>query len=118
MPYQDQTLTCRDCNKTFVFTAGAQQFFADKGYTNAPKRCKECNVTRKKTTETGGSKQLYKISCKDCGKQGEMATEPRKSDDVLCSECFYKNFQGTPGETPAAEVTAVEHVHVGSDTES
>jgi CxxC-x17-CxxC domain-containing protein len=107
MPYQDQVLTCRDCRKTFVFTAGAQEFFAQKGYTNAPSRCKECNVIRKKSRETTETKPAYKISCKNCGKQSEMATEPRKPDDVLCSECFYQAFRAQHGES----ITQVEHAH-------
>jgi CxxC-x17-CxxC domain-containing protein len=115
MPYQDQTLTCRDCNKTFVFTAGAQEFYAQKGYTNAPTRCKDCRVIRKKTTEANANKQLYKIVCKSCGKQGEMATEPRKPNDVLCSECFYRNFQSEQGNNPKGEVTNVEHAEVVSE---
>lgn len=106
MPYQDQTLTCRDCSKTFVFTAGAQEFFAQKGYTNAPTRCKDCRLIKKQATETNATKQLYKISCKSCGKQGEMATEPRKPHDVMCSECFYRAFHAESGGTlPKEEQT-------------
>ena len=44
---QDKTLTCRDCNTQFVFTATEQEFFAQKGYTNEPGRCPECRAARK-----------------------------------------------------------------------
>ena len=40
MPFEDKTLTCIDCGQTFVFTAGEQEFFAQKGFQNEPKRCK------------------------------------------------------------------------------
>ncbi|MBQ7784571.1 MAG: zinc-ribbon domain-containing protein, partial [Clostridia bacterium] len=30
--YQDKTLTCRDCGQEFVFTAGEQEFYAEKGF--------------------------------------------------------------------------------------
>ena len=92
--YQDQTLTCRDCGKSFVFTVRDQEFFAEKGFTNAPTRCRDCRNLRKKSGETSNANRvLYKISCKRCAKVGEMATEPRKPDDVLCSECFYEAFK-------------------------
>ncbi len=32
MSYTDKTLTCRDCNASFVFTAGEQEFHAQKGF--------------------------------------------------------------------------------------
>ena len=40
--YEDKTLVCKDCGKEFVFTAGEQEFYAEKGFTNEPQRCKEC----------------------------------------------------------------------------
>ena len=45
--YQDKTLVCKDCGTEFVFTAGEQQFYAEKGFTNEPKRCPECRKARK-----------------------------------------------------------------------
>ena len=40
--YQDETLVCEDCGAQFVFTAGEQEFYAEKGLVNKPKRCPEC----------------------------------------------------------------------------
>ena len=34
----DKTLTCADCGK---------EFYAEKGFTNEPKRCPECRKARK-----------------------------------------------------------------------
>ena len=31
----DKTLTCRDCGNTFTFTEGEQDFYAQKGYSDA-----------------------------------------------------------------------------------
>lgn len=45
--YQDITLTCKDCSKEFVFTAGEQDFYAQKGFTNQPVRCADCRKARK-----------------------------------------------------------------------
>lgn len=44
---KDKTLTCRDCSKEFTFTAGEQEFYAEKGFTNEPVRCKECRDAKK-----------------------------------------------------------------------
>ena len=32
--YEDKTLVCKDCGKEFVFTAGEQEFYAEKGFQN------------------------------------------------------------------------------------
>ena len=47
MSYADQTLSCRDCGQDFVFTSGEQDFFAQKGFTNAPSRCPACRASRR-----------------------------------------------------------------------
>ena len=47
MSFSDKTLTCRDCGRPFEFTAGEQEFYASRGFTNEPSRCPECRATRK-----------------------------------------------------------------------
>ena len=44
---QDKTLNCRDCSSTFTFTAGEQEFYAEKGFTNEPTRCPDCRKAKK-----------------------------------------------------------------------
>lgn len=44
---EDKTLVCQDCGKEFIFTAGEQAFYKEKGFDNEPKRCKECREKRK-----------------------------------------------------------------------
>lgn len=44
--YHDQVLKCVDCRSEFVFTAGEQMFFDDKGWKEKPKRCKSCRAKR------------------------------------------------------------------------
>lgn len=46
--YQDKTIVCKDCGEEFVFTAGEQQFYAEKGFSD-PVRCKECRDKRKQS---------------------------------------------------------------------
>ena len=47
MDFQDKTLVCKDCGKEFVFSAGEQAFYAEKGFENDPVRCPECRKARK-----------------------------------------------------------------------
>ncbi len=44
--YTDKVVVCRTCGKEFVFTAGEQEFYAEKNFTE-PKDCKECRQARK-----------------------------------------------------------------------
>ncbi len=46
--YEDKTLICKECGNEFVFTAGEQEFYAEKGFVNEPQRCKACRDARKK----------------------------------------------------------------------
>ena len=45
--YQDKTIKCVDCKTEFTFTAREQDFYHEKGFTNEPKRCKECREKKK-----------------------------------------------------------------------
>ena len=33
--FEDKTLKCKECGAEFVFTAGEQEFYAEKGFQNA-----------------------------------------------------------------------------------
>ncbi|MCL2555475.1 MAG: zinc-ribbon domain-containing protein [Firmicutes bacterium] len=43
----DKELVCKDCGQKFVFTAGEQEFYAQKGFDNEPTRCTDCRRARK-----------------------------------------------------------------------
>lgn len=49
--FEDRELTCVDCGSPFVFTGGEQRFYAEKGFTNEPKRCKPCRAAKKQRVE-------------------------------------------------------------------
>ncbi len=51
--YADKTMTCRDCGKQFTFTAGEQEFYATRGFSE-PARCTECRQARKAGRDSGG----------------------------------------------------------------
>ncbi len=55
MSFVDKALTCRDCGREFIFTAGEQDFYAQKGFDNEPTRCPDCRRARKAArNEAGG----------------------------------------------------------------
>lgn len=45
--YEDQIVVCADCQREFVWTAGEQEFFHEKGFTTLPKRCKDCRQAKR-----------------------------------------------------------------------
>lgn len=48
--FEDRILICLDCAREFVFTAGEQRFFSNKGLAE-PKRCPLCRRQRKMTID-------------------------------------------------------------------
>lgn len=44
--YKDMELICRNCGEKFIFTAGEQEFYADKGFLHEPTRCPRCRSRR------------------------------------------------------------------------
>jgi CxxC-x17-CxxC domain-containing protein len=94
MSFQDKSLTCADCSKTFTFSAQDQEFFQSKGYTNEPKRCPECRQSRKTDRQGTGSygapRQMFPATCAQCGKATEVPFQPRGDKPVYCSDCFRK----------------------------
>ena len=47
MSYEDKSITCVDCGAEFTFSADEQQRFAERGFSNEPKRCKSCRDAKK-----------------------------------------------------------------------
>ena len=84
--YQDITLTCKDCGKDFVFTAGEQEFYAEKGFQNQPQRCKDCRQARKNAGKP--QREMFDAVCARCGKPARIPFQPSEDRPVYCSECF------------------------------
>ncbi len=85
--YEDKTLVCKDCGQEFTFTAGEQEFYAEKGFTNEPQRCKACRDARK-ATNGAKTRQMYEAVCASCGQTCQVPFQPRDDRPVYCSECF------------------------------
>lgn len=86
--YEDKKLVCKDCGAEFIFSAGEQEFYAEKGFENDPIRCKDCRAKRKNRK---GSREMYEIVCADCGKTDKIPFLPKNDRPVYCSECFDKH---------------------------
>ncbi len=91
--YTDRILRCKDCGNEFVFTAGEQEFYADKGFDNAPVRCKSCRAQRRHTAHNGREVVLYEIVCAKCGEVESIPFEPSHDRPVYCAKC-YREIKG------------------------
>ena len=89
----DQTITCADCRTGFVFSAGDQQFFAERGF-SPPKRCRACRelakMTRAERTTGGPSavREMHAVTCDRCGIRTEVPFRPSGGKPVYCRSCF------------------------------
>jgi CxxC-x17-CxxC domain-containing protein len=100
LDFKDKPLVCFECGNPFTFTVEEQQAFQAKGHTHAPKRCQSCRATRaarrterpaeKMPTFTPPSRQLYTVTCTECGKETQVPFEPRAGRPVYCSACYHK----------------------------
>ena len=88
MAFEDKTLVCKECGKEFTFTAGEQEFYAEKGFENEPARCRDCRDKRRRSRDGGEQRQMFKVTCADCGKETEVPFQPRGDKPVYCRECF------------------------------
>lgn len=82
---EDRLLTCRDCQRQFMFTVGEQAFYIEKGLQNAPNRCPDCRARRR---ERLSSRETVTVACADCGGQASVPFVPRQDRPVFCDRCF------------------------------
>jgi CxxC-x17-CxxC domain-containing protein len=103
--YEDKTITCADCGQEFTFTASEQAFYAEKGFSDAPKRCKTCRQTRKAQRgsssygsdsygggggggySSGGGGGGYSSSSGGYGGGSSYDRAPRQMYDAVCADC-------------------------------
>ncbi|HLI27771.1 MAG TPA: zinc-ribbon domain containing protein [Chloroflexota bacterium] len=88
MSYTDKQLTCRECGRAFVFTAGEQAFFAEKGLVHQPQRCPECRAARRRERLGLQPRELHPVVCAACGVPTTVPFVPRHERPVYCSACF------------------------------
>ena len=114
MPFEDKNIVCIDCSQEFVHSAEDQARYAERGFTNEPKRCRECRDKRK--TQSGGGagggghsraprgpgggggagggdrggapREAYEAVCAECGTATTVPFKPSQGRPVYCRECF------------------------------
>ena len=94
MVFQDKAIVCAECGESFDFSADDQNYHSEKGYSD-PKRCPSCRQARRSQRSTGGfgggdygERQMYSVTCADCGKDAEVPFQPSGDRPVYCNDCF------------------------------
>lgn len=95
MEFQDKRLVCRDCGVEFVFTAGEQGFYLEKGLLNEPQRCPTCRANRRRARASNSGREMTTVICASCGAETTVPFVPRLDRPVYCSACFEKVKAGT-----------------------
>ena len=98
MDYQDRALKCVECGTEFIFTAGEQAFFADKGFRHEPKRCKNCKSTRGAGAPSNSARSETRAMCSQCGKETTVPFKPTQGRPVYCRECYQSRRTMTNSE--------------------
>ncbi len=84
--YADKNLICKDCGNEFVFSAGEQEFYAEKNFQNEPARCKDCRDAKK--TAARKPREMYDAICAHCGAPTKIPFVPKNDRPIYCSDCF------------------------------
>lgn len=85
--FSDRVLKCVDCGEDFTFTAGEQQFYREKQFTNEPRRCKPCKAKKTQAGERGGKVETSAV-CSQCGRETTVPFRPTQGRPVFCRQCF------------------------------
>ncbi|CAA7601917.1 CxxC-x17-CxxC domain protein [Acididesulfobacillus acetoxydans] len=91
MAFQDKILVCRDCGNEFVFSAGEQEFFAEKGFENEPSRCPACRAARRQRAGSDRpQREMFTVICSNCGVETQVPFRPTGDKPVYCRDCYQK----------------------------
>ena len=99
MSFEEKSLTCVDCGQEFVHSAEDQAFYAERGFTNEPKRCRDCRQKRKTQGGGGGGRrgghggdrpprESHEVVCAECGTTTTVPFKPTEDRPVYCRDCF------------------------------
>lgn len=94
--FADQEILCVDCDVHFIWSAGEQAFFRDKGLKNAPKRCKDCKKAKNErlsailAAQNSGIKQRIEVvvDCAKCEVKTTVPFYPSQGRPVYCRSCY------------------------------
>lgn len=94
--FSDVIIVCIDCGQDFIWSAGEQLFYRDKGLQNPPKRCKSCKQAKNErlaaitNAQASGVKQRIEVlvNCARCDEQTTVPFYPSQGRPVYCRSCF------------------------------
>ena len=86
--FEDQTKICKDCQGEFIFTAGEQEFYQEKGFENEPLRCEACRKAFK--AQLRANRTWHEGVCTACGGVAKVPFQPTQDKPIYCSDCFEK----------------------------
>ncbi|MGA9585615.1 MAG: CxxC-x17-CxxC domain-containing protein [Terracidiphilus sp.] len=86
MSFADRDVRCVECGVVFIFSAGEQQFFQERGFAHEPKHCKLCKA--KKMSGTVRRRIETPVNCSECGTSTTVPFKPTQNRPVLCASCF------------------------------
>ena len=93
MSYEDKNIVCVDCGQDFVHSADDQARYAERGFTNEPKRCRPCREKRKAQggggrASGGMARESHEVTCAECGAMTTVPFKPTEGRPVYCRDCF------------------------------
>mmetsp|Transcript_21553 Transcript_21553/g.36270 ORF Transcript_21553/g.36270 Transcript_21553/m.36270 type:complete len:110 (+) Transcript_21553:47-376(+) len=85
--FTDKTLNCKDCGADWVFSAGEQEFYAEKALENEPTRCKECRKEKK----AARNKRMRARRKNKSGPASNVCFAFQKGECTRGDECRFKH---------------------------
>lgn len=99
MSFVEKSIKCSDCGSDFTFSVSEQEFFAEKGFTHDPRRCRLCRAQRAAQGDSSAGyrpprRQMFRGVCAECGKETQLPFEPRGGRRVYCADCYSRIKEG------------------------
>ena len=99
MSFEDKTLVCEECGQEFIHSAEDQARYAERGFTNEPKRCRPCREKRRSQGSGHGGgggggggprreRESHEAVCAECGARTTVPFKPTQGRPVYCRDCF------------------------------
>ena len=90
----DETLTCRTCNRTFIFSVSEQADFKKKNYNSTPGHCQKCRAAKRATR--GGKHP--KAAQDQASRRGDNTTRNKvRKKANAAKRTAQKNLRGNRG---------------------
>jgi CxxC-x17-CxxC domain-containing protein len=86
--FTDKQLVCRDCQGPFIFSAGEQEFYKEKGLINQPTRCPNCRVLIRVKNSGRSLLSTAEVKCAQCDTPTRVPFQPNGHKPVFCTPCF------------------------------